>query len=104
MNDDHLNDMLKACFDPKFVMSERYKAKIKIKLREKQERQNNFLLCSIQIALFLLTFSVITAVSVINQGNIIILLFLACYAVVSGLAGIVVALLCSKNNMITGRV
>jgi len=102
MNDNLLDDKLKECFHTKFTMDEHFRADMQQKLYEKQERRNNFLLCFIQVAMFVLTFSIIAVIFMISRRTMLPLL-LTGYILVSGFISVIVVVLHSKNNMIIRR-
>lgn len=99
MNDDRLDDALRASFQTKYLLDERLKAQTKRAIYEKREQRDKFMICLIQIALSILTF-LIAAILIVNQG-IVILFIIIGYVLIGSFISVIVALTTKNNTKIT---
>ena len=103
MEDNQLDIVLKAYFSDKIPLENSLVMKTKIRLREKSNKKNTFLLCLIQIGFWLMTLA-FSALIIITAGvnTVIIISIVGCIAGMS-LIGTILVLASLKNTDTTRR-
>lgn len=97
MNNERLEAALKECFSVQYTPDENFKAQTVYRMYKRQEHRSSFLLCSIQLAILILTLAIAVSIFIIFRQSILAF-FLIGYAITGSIISVVIILLYSKNN------
>lgn len=90
MNNDYIDDALKACFYESYTMDEKLRVNTRRLLYEKQERKSSLLLCIIQVLMFTLSIFMLLAAFYLNSR---VMFFMLGYAAFGNMASLVIILI-----------
>lgn len=101
MKDEHVEHLLKTYFTARSPLGEDLKDQIKRDLYQKQAKRDTFLLCFIQVAMFVMTLAMVATAFIVDLG--IISTFIIVPTVSGALISTAVVLIHFKNTIGTRR-